>query len=112
MGKNNKIVTEVESLLKTDKIDPEVARRLQLSISLENHTELLKINGRLKKVEEVAEDWERNPSLVWLLRFKTKKTVTVIISTLLAAFLAFELLWHYGLMPKILEWLHLPPVIP
>lgn len=112
MGKDNKIVKEVESLLKTDKIDPEVARRLQLSISLENHTELLKINGRLKKVETVAEDWEENPSLLWLLRFKTKKTVIVIVSTLLVGFLVFELLWHYGLMPNILDWLNLPSVIP
>lgn len=112
MKSENKIVKEVESLLKTEKIDPEVARRLQLSISLENHTELLKINGRLKKVEEVAEDWEKNPSLIWLLRFKTKKTVTVIVGGLLIGFTAFEILWEYGLMPKILEWLTLPPLIP
>ena len=112
MKDENKIVKEVESLLKTKKIDPEVARRLQLSISLENHTELLKINGRLKKVEKVADDWEKNPSLTWLLRFKTKKTVTVIVSGLLIGFTAFELLWKYGLMPKILEWLNLPPLIP
>jgi len=112
MKNENKIVKEVESLLKTEKIDPEVARRLQLSISLENHTELLKINGRLKKVEKVADDWEKNPSLIWLLRFRTKKTVTVIVSGLLIGFIAFELLWEYGLMPKILEWLNLPPLIP
>jgi len=112
MSENNKIVKEVESLLKADEIDPEVARRLQLSISLENHTELLKINGRLKKVEKVAEESEKNPSLLWLLRFKTKKTVIVLISTLLIGFIVFQLAWHYGIMPNILEWLNLPPLIP
>ena len=112
MKNENKIVKEVESLLKTKKIDPEMARRLQLSISLENLTELLKINGRLKKVEKAAEDWEENPSLMWLLRFKTKKTVTVIVSGLLIGFITFELLWDYGLMPKLIEWLNLPPLIP
>lgn len=112
MGKNNKIIKEVESLLKTDKIDPDVSRRLQLSISLENHTELLKINGRLKKVEKAAEEWERSPSLLWLLRFKTKKTAIILTSGLLTGFIIFQFLWHYGLMPRLLEWLNLPPLIP
>lgn len=112
MSKENKIIKEVESLLKTDKIDPEASRRLQLSISLENHTELLKINGRLKKVEKVAEESEKNPSLLWLLRFKTKKTVTILVTVLVVGFVIFELLWHSGVMSVILEWLNLPPLIP
>lgn len=107
----NKIITEVENILKTDKIDPEVAQRLQLSISLENHTELLKINGRLKKVEKVVDEVEENPSLMWLLRFKTKQTVIVILSVILVLFLLAEVAWHYGLLPKLLEWLSLPPMI-
>lgn len=109
MGDDSKIIEAIEEVLKDgNKIDPEAASRLQLGISLENNKELLKINGRLKKVEEAAEDWEKNPSLLWLLRFRTKKTVTVIVTI----FILLSMLYISGIRGPILELIGLPPLIP
>lgn len=109
MGDDSKIIEAIESVLKDgSKVDPETATRLQLGISLENNKELLKINGRLKKVEEAAEEWEKNPSLLWLLRFKTKKTVTAI----LVIFVLLSMLYISGIRGPIFELLGLPPLIP
>lgn len=109
MKDDSKIIEAIESVLNNGtKLDPEHAQRLQLGISLENNKELLKINGRLKKVEEAAEDWEKNPSLLWLLRFRTKKTVSVI----LVVFVLLSMLYISGIREPIFELLGLPPLIP
>jgi hypothetical protein len=109
MGDDSKIIEAIEEVLKDgNKLDPEAASRLQLGISLENNKELLKINGRLKKVEEAADDWEENPSLLWLLRFETKKTVVAII----LIFSALSILYVSGIRAPLFELLGLPPLIP
>ena len=109
MKDDSKIIEAIESVLNNgSKLDPEHAQRLQLGISLENNKELLKINGRLKKVEEAAEDWEKNPSLLWLLRFRTKKTVSVI----LVVFVLLSMLYIAEIREPVFELLGLPPLIP
>lgn len=111
MGENidNKIIEEIEDIIKNeDDVDPDVARRLQLSISLENHKQLLKINGRLKKAEAAVDVWEKNPSLLWLLRYKTKATVTAIIIT----FVILSVIYVSGTRAIIFEALGLPPLVP
>jgi len=109
MTDENKIIEEVESLLTDgDAVNPDVARRLQLSISLENHKELKKINGRLKKVEKAEEDWRKNPSLLWLLRFKTKQTL----ATVVFVFVILSALYVSGIRAPILEFFGLPPLLP
>lgn len=100
-----------EILQNGDKVDPDVSRRLQLALSLENHVELKKINGRLKKVETVTDELVEKPPLLYLLHTEPRKTVTVILSILAVLFLLFALAFHYGLLPKVIEWLGLPPIV-
>lgn len=100
-----------EILQNGDKVDPDVSRRLQLALSLENHVELKKINGRLKKVETVTDELVEKPPLLYLLHTEPRKTVTAILSILAVLFLLFALAFHYGLLPKVIEWLGLPPIV-
>ena len=90
------------------KIDPDAAREMLLAISIDTHSEVQRINGRLKKVEAVVEDVERFPSLWWLLRFKTKNTVAIIV----IVFVVLTLFYVSGLRAPIMEWLGLPPLLP
>lgn len=91
-----------------NKIDPDAAREMLLAISIDTHNEVKHINGRLKKVEKVTEEFQLHPSLLWLLRFKTKSTVTAII----AVFILLSVLYISGIRAPILEWLGLPPLLP
>lgn len=103
------IIEELKSILENgDEIPVDVARKLQLAISLDTHMEVKKINGRLKKVEEVAKNWKDYPSILWLLRFKTKSTVAVIV----VIFVTLTLFYVSGLRAPIFEWLGLPPLLP
>ncbi len=103
------IIEELKELLeKGDEISPKVARKLQLAISLDTHMEVKKINGRLKKVEAVTKTAEDYPSLLWLLRFKTKKTV----ATIVVVFVVLSILYVSGLRESIFAWLGLPSLIP
>lgn len=91
-----------------DDISPDAARKVLLAISIDTHTEVKKINGRLKKVEKVTEDYLLYPSLTWLLRHKTKTTV----ATITIVFVILSLLYISGLRAPIMEWLGLPPLLP
>ncbi len=103
------LVQEYKEMLKNgDEISVEVSRRIQLAISIDTHDEVKKINGRLKKVEKVAEEWTRYPSLTWLLYHKTKKTVAIIV----IVFILLTLFYVSGLRAPILEFLGLPPLLP
>ena len=103
------LVKEYKEMLKNgDDIPVDLSRRMQLAISIDTHEEVIKINGRLKKVEEAAETWEDYPTLLWLLRHKTKTTVAVIT----VIFVLLSLLYVSGLRAPILLWLGLPPLIP
>lgn len=100
-----------EILQNGDKVDPDVSRRLQLALSLENHVELKKINGRLKKVETVTDELMKKPPLLYLLHTKPRKTIMTILGILAVLFLLFALAFHYGVLPKVIEWLGLPPIV-
>jgi hypothetical protein len=110
------VITEVKGILKNgDNVPAEVARRLLLTISVANHecnretvSEVRKINGRLKKVEEAVDDWRKHPSLLWLLHHKTKITVSVIV----VVFALLSAFYVSGIRAVIMEWLGLPPLIP
>lgn len=91
-----------------DEITPEASRKMLLAISLDTHTEVKKINGRLKKVEKVTEDFLLYPSLTWLLRHKTKATV----ATIVIVFTVLTLFYVSGLRAPIMDWLGLPPLLP
>ena len=110
------VIAEVKGILKNgDNVPADIARRLLLTLSVANHecnretvSEVRKINGRLKKVEKAVNDWQKHPSILWLLHYKTKLTVSVIvvIFALLSAF------YVSGIRSVIMEWLGLPPLIP
>jgi len=103
------LVQEYKEMLKSGEDIPiKVSRRFQLAISIDTHDEVKKINGRLKKVEAVAEDVKEYPSLLWLLRHKTKQMVAVILIILAM----LSLIYIPELRAPILEWLGLPPLIP
>jgi len=107
------LIEEFKFLLENgDKIPPEAARRVLLALSIDTNLEVKKINGRLKKVEtaveELKKDWKEHPSLLWLLRFKTKQTVGIII----LVFGLLSVLYISGLRVPVLEWLGLPPLLP
>ncbi len=103
------LVKEYKEMLKNGEDIPlELSRRMQLAISIDTHDEVIKINGRLKKVEEAAEEWEQYPTLLWLLRHKTKTTV----AWMVAIFVILTLFYVSGLREPIFTWLGLPPLIP
>ena len=103
------LVKEYKEMLKSGEDIPiEVSRRFQLAISIDTHDEVKKINGRLKEVEAVAEDVKEYPSLLWLLRHKTKQMMAVILIILAM----LSLIYIPELRAPILEWLGLPPLIP
>jgi len=103
------MILEFKALLENGNIlDPDATRRLLLALSIDTHNEVKHINGRLKKVEAVAEDVEEYPSLLWLLRHKTKQMVVVILIILAI----LSLIYIPELRGPILEWLGLPPLLP
>lgn len=103
------MILEFKALLENgDVLDPDAARRLLLALSMDTHEEVKLINGRLKKVEAVAEDVEEYPSLLWLLRHKTKQMVAVILIILAI----LSLIYIPELRGPVLEWLGLPPLLP
>ncbi len=101
-----------EALGNGDDVDVKLYRKVSLVIALDTHKEVKTINGRLKKVEAVTAKQEKHPSLLSLLHTNPKKTVVIIISTLLLTFLVLELSWEYGLFPKLIEWFGWPPLFP
>lgn len=110
------VIAEVKDILKNgDDVPADIARRLLLTLSVANHecnretvSEVRKINGRLKKVEEAVADWRKHPSILWLLHHKTKTTVSVIV----VVFVLLSAFYVSGIRTLIMEWLGLPPLIP
>lgn len=106
------ILKRVREILENgNRVDPDTARKLQLAISVENHVELKKINGRLKKVETVTDELIQKPPLLYLLHTEPRKTVLSILGILAVLFLLFALAFHYGVLPKVIEWIGLPPIV-
>jgi hypothetical protein len=104
-----------EMLEKGEDLSPQMARQLQLTISILNHEtnksiydEVKKVNGRLKKVEEAVEESEKHPSLLWLLHNKTKTTISIIF----VVFMFLSSIYISGIRDVIFTWLGLPPLIP
>ena len=103
------ILEEIRIIIENgEEVPAKTARRLLLALSWKTHTELQHINGRLKKVEKAAEEWTRYPTLLWLLRHKTKNTVAVII----VVFVLLSAFYVSGIRAPIMEFLGLPPLIP
>jgi hypothetical protein len=112
MSDNDKIsalIEEYKNLLNSgEEISPQAARRMQLALSIDTNREVKIINGRLKKVEAVAEEVKQNPSLLYLLRFNTKKTVAIITVT----FVLLSMLYISGIRSFLFSLLGLPPLVP
>ncbi len=107
------ILDEIKSIIENgEDVSPKVARRLLLMISSATFEQLLVMNGRVKKVEAATETLDKvhkkYPSLLWLLRHKTKITVVVIV----IMFCALSILWIPEFREIILEYLNLPPLFP
>jgi hypothetical protein len=103
------MIQEFKALLENgDHLDPDTARRLQLALSIDTHTEVKRINGRLKKVEAVVDEVKMYPSLWWLLRHRTRNTIALIVFmfVLLSVFFVSEI------RAPIMDWLGLPPILP
>jgi len=101
-----------ESLENGEELSDKLFKKMSLIIALDTHNEVRAINGRLKKVEAVAAQSQKYPSLLNLLHFSPRKTVVTIFGTLILTFLLLEVLWEYGLFPKFIEWFGLPPLVP
>ena len=107
--KLSSLIEEFKTLLEDgEDISPKASRRMLLALSIDTHTEVKTINGRLKKVEAAVEENKKPPSLLWLLRFKTKKTVVVIATV----FALLSLIYISGIRAPIFELLGLPPLVP
>lgn len=107
------VLDEIKNIIDNgEDVSPKVARRLLLAVSLKTHEQIVIMNGRVKKVEAATEKLDeklkRYPSLLWLLRHKTKITVAVI----LVVFCILSIFWVSGFRAPILTWLGLPPLIP
>jgi len=103
------LIGEFKTLLEDgEDISPDASRRMLLALSIDTHTEVKTINGRLKKVEAAVEENKKHPSLLWLLRFKTKRTVAMIVTV----FALLSLLYVAGTKAPILDLLGVPSLIP
>lgn len=92
------------------KIDPDAAREMLLAISIDTHQEVKLINGRLKKVEGEVEDLQKHQSFLTYLHQNPKKTLGILVSSVVATFVLLSLLWDYKLFPILIDWLGLPPI--
>lgn len=107
--KLSSLIEEFKTLLEDgEDISPKASRRMLLALSIDTHTEIKTINGRLKKVEAAVEESQKHPSLLWLLRFKTKRTVVVIATV----FVLLSLIYISGTRLPIFELLGLPSLVP
>ena len=94
-----------------DRIDPDAAREMLLAISIDTHQEVKLINGRLKKVEGEVEDLKKAPSFLRYLHQNPKRTITILVSSVVVTFVLLSLLWDYKLLSILIEWLGLPPIL-
>jgi len=109
---NETILDEIKNIIEAEEdVPPKVARRLLLVLSSATFEQLLIMNGRVKKVEAAVvtldKKWNRYPSLLWLLRHKTRITVVVIV----IIFCLLSLLWIPEFREAIMNWLNLPSLI-
>ncbi len=99
------LIEEFKTLLEDgEDISPKASHRMQLALSIDTHTEVKRINGRLKKVEASVTESEKHPSLLWLLRFKTKRTIAVIVTV----FALLSLLYLAGPKEPVMGLFGLP----
>lgn len=86
------LIEEIREIVKSDMdgVSQGTVNRLQLTVLLDLATGF---NGLQALVERV----EANPSLVWLLRYRTRTALAAIILT----YILLELCWHYA--PQIIR---------
>jgi len=85
---NGELLKKIEKLVE----DKEITQRAAVILNLEATGRVVGDVGEIKKsvtkiegcVESLASAMKENPSLLWLLRYKTKATVSVIFSIALA----------------------------
>lgn len=114
------LAEEVIEILKNgDEIPISLAVKLTLGLISENNyimhninSEVSKINGRLRDAEKQLKDVEKNPSILWLFRNKTKETLLTLWGVLTFIVGAAYLFHYYGFDVKIFEWMGLSPLLP
>ena len=122
----NEIAETVAQLLDNPDIDPRVARRLMVALTLDTRMEFqtcstsvsLNFNkletlietqsdniARLESIISRHEEYlQKHPSLVYLLRYRTKESAVVILSSIMILSL-----WYVsGIRQPILKWLGWP----
>ncbi len=88
MPKNGELIKKIEKLVE----DKEMTEHAAIILNLEATGRVMEDVGEIKTsmsdiqncIKELTVVWKDNPSLVWLLRYKTKGTITALFSTLLA----------------------------
>lgn len=85
---NGELIKKIETLVE----DEEITQRAAVILNLEATGRVVGDVGEIKDsvsdiqncIKELTTVWKDNPSLIWLLRYKTKGTVAVLFSVLLA----------------------------
>jgi hypothetical protein len=114
------LAEEVIEILKNgDEIPIPLATKLTLGLISENNvtlhnikTEVLKINGRLKEAEKKIIEYDKNPTILWLLKNKTRETLATLWGIITFIIITAFLFHYYGFDIKIFEWAGLRPLLP
>lgn len=118
LGKNEESIESVIHILKGDGVDraglaaltkANTSKLEDLEIQIaQNQARMEKMetaqNELIKACHEIQRISRENPSLLWMLRFRTRETVLVIIMI----FIFLSLWWVSGWRQPVLEWLGLP----
>ena len=122
----NEFADAITKILDDQNMDPQATRRLLIALTLDTRTEiaacsiantkhhdmleqliktqnetLLELTGMIQRHDDYI---QTHPSLVYLLRFRTKETV----ATVLAIVIILSAWYVSGIRQPILEWLGLP----
>ncbi len=64
-------------------------------------------------IKEIKKEWKENPSLLYLLRYKTTKTVRILLIISVVVVFALMTIWfNLDLRVLIQEWLKIPHIDP
>lgn len=89
---NGELIKELEDLLKEDKIPIEAALRIHLKVSHNVLNTMETAAEKRHKIWVCVEELKKNPSLIYLLRNKTKSFVAIIGGFIGALFILHQII--------------------
>ncbi len=113
LSTNGELIKKIEKLVE----DKEITQRAAVILNLEATGRVVGDVGEIKKsmsgiqhcIKELVDVTQKNPSLVWLLRYRTKGTIAVIFSVLSATVAAVYFIMTSDLFREfIFNQLNLP----